>query len=146
MNKLKRLTNRGDTIVEVMIVLTVLSLALSISYATASRSLTQARQAQENTEATTFAQSQIEQLRNNFTITDTLNPKYIYKLPPQTFCINNSNGEVVAVTDLACIKNNLYNVSISYNGDSTFIVTVVWDDLSSNGQSSVNMSYRLHKP
>lgn len=146
MNKLKRLTSRGDTIIEVMIVLTVLSLALSISYATASRSLTNARQAQENTEATTIAQSQIERLRHNFKVTDTLSTQYIYRVPStQTFCINPS-GDVKLIPNAECKIGELYNVSTSYDGGSTFTVTVIWDDLSGNGQSSVKLSYRLHKP
>lgn len=150
MNKFKRLTSRGDTIVEVMIVLTVLAMALSISYATASRSLTNARQAQENTEATTVAQSQVEQLRNNFKSTDPNKNIYIDATP---FCINDA-GNVVPVTPpkedfnnytAECV-NGLYHKSIKYDGANTFTVTVLWEDLSGNGQSSVNISYRLHKP
>ena len=39
---------RGDTIIEVLIVLAVLGLAIGITYATANRSILNARQAQES--------------------------------------------------------------------------------------------------
>lgn len=58
-----RRNQRGDTIVEVMIVLTVLGLAISIAFATANRSLLAARQAQENTQASVLLQAQLEKLR-----------------------------------------------------------------------------------
>lgn len=152
MNKLKRLTSQGDTIIEVMVVLAVLGLALSISYATASRSLTQARQAQENTEATTLAQTQIEQLRGNYQVTiDSSN--YIYANP--YFCLNNGVRTNLIGTDVkdyasyppACkFHDDRYHVAIKYDSPSTFTVTVVWDDLSGNDQSRVTLSYRLPKP
>ncbi len=46
-----------------MIVLAVLGFALSISYASASRSLYDAQQAEQNSYATTLAQKQIEEIR-----------------------------------------------------------------------------------
>lgn len=153
MNKLKRLTSRGDTIIEVMVVLAVLGLALSISYATASRSLTQARQAQENTEATTLLQTQIEQLRGNYDVPSTITSKYIYTNP--YFCLNNGVRTNLTGTDIKdygsyppeCkFKDDRYHVAIQYDSPSTFTATVVWDDLSGNDQSKVTLSYRLPKP
>jgi type II secretory pathway pseudopilin PulG len=61
--KLKRATNQGDTIVEVLIVLAVLGFALSISYASASRSLKDAEQSEQNSYATKLAEQQIEEIR-----------------------------------------------------------------------------------
>jgi type II secretory pathway pseudopilin PulG len=59
---IKPLNKNGDTIVEVIIVLAILGMALSISYATASRSLLNARQAQETSEAAEYVQAQIEDI------------------------------------------------------------------------------------
>ncbi len=64
LRRVRSLTQRGDTIVEVMVVLAVLGLAMGISYATANRSLKNTRQAQENSEATALVKAQIEQLRS----------------------------------------------------------------------------------
>src|SRR5579884_937422 len=59
-----RLNSRGDTIVEVMIVLAILGLAISIAYSTANRSLMEARQAQENSYAAEQVLKQIEAIRD----------------------------------------------------------------------------------
>jgi type II secretory pathway pseudopilin PulG len=58
------LGNKGDTIVEVLIVLAILSFAITISYSSATRSLEDARQSEENSYATELAQSQIEAIRS----------------------------------------------------------------------------------
>lgn len=93
-----KLRQRGDTIVEVLIVLAVLGLAMSISYATATRSLLQAREAQENGVATVLLQSQIERLRT-LKVSDTT----IFTASQPSFCINDSNVKVLS-TDPACTK------------------------------------------
>jgi type II secretory pathway pseudopilin PulG len=62
--KTKVFAERGDTIIEVMIVLAILSFAIIISYSTANRSLADARQSEENSYATELAQSQTEQIRS----------------------------------------------------------------------------------
>ncbi len=101
MLKLRRLgrtdTQRGDTIIEVMIVLAVLGLAIGIAYSTANRSLLNARQAQENSQATAAAQAQVEQLVSigctsgnpECDITNSANPGYLLLHPPGggAFCI-----------------------------------------------------------
>jgi len=148
----KKLDNRGDTIIEVMIVLAVLGLALSIAYATANKSLINTRQAQEYAEASAQVQSQIEQLRANSAIIDTSNPQYIYRASPTVFCIN-SDGNVITypagnVSD-ACTqgKNDLYALMINYDDTTdTFTVTATWDDVTGDDTNTLAMSYRLHKP
>lgn len=57
----------GDTIVEVMIVLAILSLAFAISTATANRSLGQSRNSQEHSETLSILSSQVELLRTAVT-------------------------------------------------------------------------------
>lgn len=147
--KLKQ-NNRGDTIVEVMIVLAVLGLAIGISYATANRSLLNARQAQENSQATELAQSQIEALRPLSSITDSHDPNYIYR--NGLFCI--SGGNVVTtfsgsdttnytIYPAACI-NGLYHLSVQHTASDTFTVQVVWDDVLGQGQDNVTLVYRVH--
>ncbi len=63
MNRLKRLNFRGDTIIEVLIVLAVLGFAFAISAATATRGLNRARNAEEHAQALGILNSQIELLR-----------------------------------------------------------------------------------
>jgi prepilin-type N-terminal cleavage/methylation domain-containing protein len=167
-----KLKSRGDTIIEVMIVLAVLGLAISIAYATANRSLMDARQAQENGEATSLVQSQIEQLRG-------LASKYpsldVFRTDVYFFCINENGTMNVtnfspgtdfldeniypkgpANTPGECTFDERYNLSIHYEpptasaspnaSPDTFTVRAVWDDVSGQGQDTVTMAYKIHKP
>lgn len=108
---LVRLKQRGDTIVEVMIVLAVLGSAIGISYATANRSLLNARQAQENAEAARIAQAQVEALYTPSHITTVGNPNYLYK--NRTFCMD-SSGNVVA--SFPASVNGVTQRNIAYDG------------------------------
>ncbi len=151
---LHKLNRRGDTIVEVMIVLAVLGMALGISYSTANRALLQARAAQENTKATEILQGQIEQLR-----TMSANPEfmpdgvtknttgYIYFQPSKTFCVD-STSQVVITTGAGfagCQWESLYDIQILYdNNTSTFVLSASWDDVQGQGKDNVTLSYRVY--
>lgn len=148
----------GDTIVEVMVVLAVLGLAIGISYATASRSLFNARQAQENSQATTAAQAQTEQLVSigctsgdaACDITNPANPGYLLLHPPGggTFCM--VSGLVKASTDPGC-QNIAFlpgsQITITcLNGCAqprVFETTVSWDDVLGQGRDTVTQDYTL---
>jgi prepilin-type N-terminal cleavage/methylation domain-containing protein len=155
----------GDTIVEVMVVLAVLGLAISISYTTANRSLLDARQAQENTQATELVQSQVETLRtlaaHKAFLVDgvTPDPDYIFRpAAQQPFCIN-SAGHVAVPTPSPpapsdpCMYNNLYEVNITYQSTSVnpsilggwFKVVATWADVQGEGNDTVTLSYRYYQ-
>lgn len=148
MLSLKPLSRRGDTIIEVMVVLAVLGLALSMAYTTANRSLKNTRQAQENAEASVLAQSQIEALRS---MTVAGNPQNIFQAGP--YCVNTSTTPyvVVAPPSNACMANPLYDVKIEYQQLSaipkggTFKVTITWADVSGQGNDTVTSVYRLYQ-
>jgi type II secretory pathway pseudopilin PulG len=83
----KHAKESGDTIVEVLIVLAVLSLAFVISYATANRGLLEARNADEHSEALGYIDSQVEELRADFAAGDT----NVTPTPAnQVFCMDSS--------------------------------------------------------
>lgn len=90
MKKLFNLSDsRGDTIVEVMIVLAVLGLAFAISYATANRGVLQARNAEEHSEALGILDGQVEELRAAFSQGDS----HLTPMPPtEYFCMDVSTG------------------------------------------------------
>lgn len=145
--KLKKLTRQGgDTIVEVMIVLAVLGFAISISYATANRSLLNARQAQENSQASEIVQAQFENLR-------TLTSAGIFRAAP--FCLNTSNV-IINYSVAGCVytPNPLYTLQISFagtvapspNAGGTFTVVATWPDVEGQGNDTVRTSYRLYAP
>lgn len=87
-------SNQGDTIVEVLIAILIVSFILAGAYVTTSYSLTATRQAQERSEALKLVAGQAEQLKS----ISTENP-----LPTNnifnnavSFCINSSNVMVAA--------------------------------------------------
>lgn len=145
LKKFKSLNTRGDTIVEVMIVLAVLGLAISTAYATANRSLLDARQAQENAVATQLVQSQVEALR-----TMTLNSPSIFSAATWPGaspydCVTQSPP--YAVTNSCTAGTTVkYQLSVTYTNSPTDTFTVVasWDDIFGNGKDTVTMNYRLH--
>lgn len=154
--KLKSLVSRGDTIVEVMVVLAVLGLALSISYATASRSLKNTRQAQENSEASSLAQSQIEALRSMASPGNVGGD--IFQVGP--YCINTSVVPYAVVLPLPvppstpCSANPRYAVKIDYVASpllvapakgGKFTVTITWPDVTGQGNDTVTSVYRLYQ-
>jgi type II secretory pathway pseudopilin PulG len=150
----------GDTIVEVMVVLAVLGLAVGISFATANRSLLATRAAQENSQATSYLQSQIEELRY---LAPAGSGQNIFR-QGQFFCVNTTTNMVVTgfsggfnQTSLqnygnyptnpngGCVKS-FYHLAIAYNpaGD-TFTLTAYWDDVQGQGQDTATLNYRVHQ-
>lgn len=164
------LNNRGDTIVEVMIVLAVLGFALSLGYATANRALLNTRQAQESAEATKLAETQIERLRalapTDFTTTPQTN---IYDTSRGEFCIDkspyntpfaiynfsdgnrsptDSNPNPYPNNPCKDLGSVGYSQKITYDTTGpqapVFRVLISWDNVRGDGIDTVQMSYRAY--
>jgi prepilin-type N-terminal cleavage/methylation domain-containing protein len=155
--KLRKLDSRGDTIVEIMIVLAILGLAIGISYATADRSLLNVRQAEENTTATTLVQSQIENLRT-LTKDRPGDPNDPFA-QSGGFCVDGNDNiqplsspnatdfSLYYPTGTACINSNLFYIDDSYDSSThTFTVEAAWSDVLGEGNDTVTMFYRLYPP
>jgi type II secretory pathway pseudopilin PulG len=156
--KLSSITNQGgDTIVEVILVLAILGLAISISYATANTSLLDARQAQENSQAAEVVATQVEDLRvmaanPKLKPDETPNLNYIFSYTgaAQLFCVDATN-KAIATTSLgarnaACNYNGLYDVFITGPGagGGDFTITAIWDDVEGLGTDTITMTYRVY--
>ncbi|MEI8338957.1 MAG: prepilin-type N-terminal cleavage/methylation domain-containing protein [bacterium] len=100
---------KGDTIVEVLIALTILSLAMSISYSIANSSIMALAVARKNAEATALLQQQVEYLR----ITDLS----AWTDNANSYCIPEPNNGVAPVlklsTDVSCTNMDGFQISIS---------------------------------
>jgi prepilin-type N-terminal cleavage/methylation domain-containing protein len=169
---LKSRHQRGDTIIEVMIVLAILGLAISISYATANRSLLNTRQAQEDAEASEYVQSQIEginALDSNVTIDNGLplssesgefcitNPDpsspviqqntHVVPAPPVPPCSFGSlNYNVVIVSCDSDFSDPLcsYAAAVTNPPTQTYVVQAKWPDVFGEGYDTVTQVYRDH--
>lgn len=78
-----RLTQRGDTIVEVLIVIAVMSSVLGGAYAITNRNVNNNQQAQEHSQALKVAESQLEQLKSYIAA-----PTGALPLDGENFCMN----------------------------------------------------------
>jgi type II secretory pathway pseudopilin PulG len=147
---LMRMRNmRGDTIVEVMIVLAILGAAIGTSYAIATRSLNGARQAEEHSEALGLVQGQIESLRAVAPLAKTNSGSATRDIFAQTstFCIvdANSSDPIVASSNPSCTKG-FYKLSVSYDSArNVFTVSAAWDSIGTSTKDNVSMVYRVHK-
>ncbi len=142
----KRLSQRGDTIVEVLIAIAIVGSVLTGAFAISNRSLQQVQMAQEQTEAQKLASSSVEKL-DGF-VKD--NPKYLTEAnpSPSKFCIgldaDNKYVPLNASTPDTC-KLGRYLTEINKEEDNNFTVKVTWDGLNGNEQNST-FTYRVKTP
>lgn len=133
---------KGDTIVEVLIVLAVLGLAIGISYATANRSLINARQAQESVKATTILQSQLENVRVLAASGDSAPPAQNVFTTTQPFCIIANTVRVATSTECSSI-DTIYKIAITED-DNKFTLVATWDDVTGQGTDRATLIYRWY--
>lgn len=158
LRNLKLTNHKGDTIVEVMVVLAILGLALGVAYATANNSLLDVRQAEEHATATELAQSQIEELR---TLLAPGLPTNVFVTGP--YCLVPSASPsiyVIAPTPPIVWPGSTYpngcqvgtypytiNVSDLTAGNSTvppnFQILIQWPDVRGQGTDSVTLNYQV---
>lgn len=151
---MKRLGQRGDTIVEVLICIAVVSLILAGAYVTTQRSSVGVRDSQEHAEALKLVESQLEQVRSNATSTGdvfssttpfcmvNVAPVSATQQPNAAKCIEDSAGN-------ATTGEPAYHLSItrssSINSSSLFTITASWDSVTGSGQAKESMVYRLYQ-
>jgi type II secretory pathway pseudopilin PulG len=149
--------DRGDTIVEVLIVISLISLMLVAGFKTTNESSVAVRDSQEHAEALYILRGQVERLRPLATGTSAA----IYA-PNKVFCID-SNGAVQTFTSYTSVPpiasddwtnyppackyvNNLYNLSVTYDTSSrVFTFLARWDRIS-HDRDQVELFYRLPPP
>jgi type II secretory pathway pseudopilin PulG len=153
MKYIKTLKSRGDTIVEVLIVLAILGMAFAISSATASRGISQSRNAQEHSQGLGVIDTQIEYLRT------AIKKQIDLSHPPAAFCFDYSSGNPVitpipspdtySTYPAACKNGSFYTVRISFVGtppdDGYYDVRVHWDGISNLGPQQEQIAYREHQ-
>ena len=138
---------RGDTIVEVLVAIAVVSLVLTGAYVTTNHSLIDTRAAQERGDALKLAESQLEELRS---LAATNNAVFTQTSP---FCLYNITT-ITPATSANCTVNAAgsptntqpaYHQSISEGSSNTFTVSLWWYNVSGNTKQQLQMSYRLYQ-
>lgn len=143
---LKNKTDRrraGDTIVEVMISLLVISSILAGAFVVTRTSQKNVRSSQEHNIAVNLLQGQMENLREA-----AINPSNLSTLTGSgSFCF--SGGAIQTAPGPDCTKQQLYDISIKNvgedsNGNYTFRGSADWDRVGGGGRNNVTLLYRLH--
>lgn len=143
-----RAAERGDTIVEVLIAIAVISMILGGAFIMTNRSLQGTRDAQERVNATKLVEGQIEQIKNLAATNDVL---LFGAGVPASYCIN-SVGAVVASTDAACsvgpdgtptTNEPRFGLAITRAGN-TFTIRSTWTNVRGDTQNNVEMKYRVY--
>jgi type II secretory pathway pseudopilin PulG len=132
------LGNRGDTIVEVLLAVAIVSAVLGGAYVSTSRSLANARQAQERSEAVKLVEGQLEKLKVAFTA----NPAGFST--GGAFCLDDTPARVTAGS--AICTQGRYVLSVEHTGNN-FTARALWDKFNGNGgtQEEVRIVYRLYE-
>jgi Tfp pilus assembly protein PilV len=141
-----KLRERGDTIVEVLIAIGVLSLILGGAFVITNRSLQGSRQAQERQNALKLAESQVEQIKNLATTNGAA--LFAAAMPA---CIT-SAGTIVGASNATCAVNTdgaptaaepIFHLSITRSGN-TFTVRNTWANVRGSGNDLVELKYRVY--
>ena len=134
---------RGDTIIEVMIAIAVVSLVLVTAYVATRHSLQTVQDTQEHSEALQLLQSQIEFIRGSHTA------------PPQGGCFykdataSHSGGDADCTVDATGTKGGRYTIEVTSRppnsqGIITYAAKATWDSLVQQGEDSVTLYYQQY--
>jgi len=138
-----RLRQRGDTIVEVLISIAIISLVLAGAYATSTHNTALIQSTQEREQAQRLVEAQIEAIRAHNGVTTTSPVCFaagVQKPATDPLCSNQS----------ASFSGAAYAVSIvgpANNGSGTYTVKAQWTSAGghSTNDSNVTMYYRLNQ-
>lgn len=158
MKRLLRFGSRGDTIIEVMVALTIIGAVVSAAYVLASRNLTATQQSQERGEAVKVAEGQIEKLKsvaaanpalsttttNGFCVLDDLTIDNLSATPdPASQSVD--NDPLTGYDKCLTGTGNRYHYEIIFSdpsGVGTFNIYVRWFRLG-GGKDEVHLTYRI---
>jgi type II secretory pathway pseudopilin PulG len=147
-----RLSQAGDTIIEVLICIGIVSMILGGAFVTTRASQTGVRNSQEHGEALKLAESQLEQLRAD---ASSASPTVFTQGTP--FCMyGNTAVSTHGSTAKDCVQDSggnptsgqpAYQLSVdrvASNGGYLFTTTVQWYQANGNGKATESMVYRLY--
>lgn len=148
-----RIGNRGDTIIEVLIAVAVMSSVLGIAYSIMNLNIETVRDNQERSEASKVAQAQVELLRSVY------ESDAIILNPGGSFCLTSGNSRHNNLGNMEDFVNGysgnckysggvtvsptgIYHVDIRSNSPESYTVTVRWSKIG-GGVNKVVIGYRL---
>ncbi|HEU4914118.1 MAG TPA: hypothetical protein VFT16_01805 [Candidatus Saccharimonadales bacterium] len=142
-------SQKGDTIVEVLIAIAVITSVLGGAFVMTNRSLQNTRTSQERVNAVKLVESQVELLKS---LAATNSPAIFGAGVPAPFCINSARIAVASNTAACKVDTSgnattsqpAFNLAVTRSGN-TFTVTNTWIDIRSGGSNTVQMKYRVYE-
>ncbi len=156
MSSIRRLKNNGDTIIEVLISIAVVSTVLAGAFVSASRSLSGGQQSQERTEAVRFTEEQLEHLKVQAAVPAntvfTIATSFCFDIngvqQSMTSTIGSLDTDTTDYLTPGCVRpptpSNRYNVGITRIATNTFQATTRWDRAGGGGRDEVKIIYRVY--
>ncbi|MGB4800045.1 MAG: prepilin-type N-terminal cleavage/methylation domain-containing protein [Candidatus Saccharimonadales bacterium] len=134
-------SQRGDTIVEVIIAAAIISLVLAVAYGTVNRNVRISQETREQTQAVKIAERQVELLRINY-------PQGSSNLPDAARPCYAKDDKALVTSPTECVFSGVDGSGADYKvtvmppsmGESTYVVTVSWETLSAS-TAKVTMRY-----
>lgn len=148
-----KLRQTGDTIIEVLICLTIITAVMATSLVTASGHANTVRRSQERGEALFLVQGQIEFLRSYV-----VSPTFVY--PTGGFCLANTAGTITKVpvtvayndpgypADCAVGDDSRYKIditpSVPPDAPGKYVIRAQWDGVGNVSLQNVSISYKVY--
>ncbi len=146
---------RGDTLVEVMISIAIVSLILGGAYVTTNNSLRATRTAEERTSAMKLVQGQTELVKSM--VASPAGVTALAGAPPAGFClvpnaVAGAQPSTPNATTAPCKLNSggsptvtepIYSMKIIKVGN-TYTISSTWSSVTNTGQDNVQMTYRAY--
>ena len=144
------LNQAGDTIVEVLLAIAVVSVVLGGAFVSASHSLRGSQLTQERTEALKWVEGQVESLK--FVLEDDpVKAAQIFSLPVgggTAFCLDDALNVVTDTTDPRCLKNGRYYTFITpmlaFGTGRQFLIAAGWEKLGGGAPENLSLTYRAY--
>lgn len=152
----RKRSSKGDTIVEVLITIAIISSVLAGAFSVTQKSAMAVRDSQERSEMLQILQGQVELVRSIAVAAPTPTHE-IFETTPQYFCIDSASKAKREFSASASLNNlgdyhadckdlgaaGLYRLAVSYNSTtSTYTFIGNWDNLG-GGNNSMKLSYRI---
>jgi prepilin-type N-terminal cleavage/methylation domain-containing protein len=138
-----RLSQRGDTLVEVLLAITIVSMVLGGAFALTRQSATTTQRAQERSEAINLAQQQTELLKAGLAAGQN------YSAAGSNFCVQSNLDAYPSSFNcrfgISDGTQRRYEVRIHNLGSDLYEVKATWDRLGGGEQEVVSWRYRVRQ-
>ena len=138
---------RGDTIIEVLMAMTIIGLTFAIGFNIANNGLQTGRAATERGEALKIAETQVEVLKAS--LSDDVVDDFEVSTPYCVLTLNTREQNPASVPGSNCnnLNGSFYNVRLDYNAPSggdpaSYRSSVTWDAPNSEVPAVVELFYR----